>query len=80
MDKFTASTKELIPFFKKLSTDLENGSLSLEEMRTAGELYMYYAYITENRGKNISDEDIRRFVFTGWFVQRGMDDAIDETP
>ena len=41
---YTESTKNLVPFFRKLADDIENLELTPSEILIAGQLYMQWKY------------------------------------
>jgi hypothetical protein len=72
---YTESTKNLVPFFRKLADDIENLELTTTEMLISGQMYMLWKY--ENFDKtSISDNDFNKYLFTGWFIYN----TINNTP
>jgi hypothetical protein len=68
---YTESTKNLVPFFRKLADDIENLELTTTEMLIAGQLYMQWKY--ENFDKtSISDNDFNKYLFTGWYIYNNI--------
>ena len=62
---YTRSTKDMIPFFRKLADDIENNELTTEQLMKAGELFMIYSFMKDS---DISEEDIQKYLITGWFI------------
>lgn len=64
-------------FLEDILTKLRNDKLSPDEYRQVGEFYMSYRCQTEvqnniehNIGDEISDQEMMKFLFLGWFVYR----------
>jgi hypothetical protein len=64
---YNESTKEMIPFFRKLADDIENNELTPAELMKAGEIYMSYKF-TKEKDDDMSEEDMKKYLFTGWFI------------
>ena len=68
---YTESTKNLVPFFRKLADNIENLELTPSEMLIAGQMYMLWKY--ENFDKtSLSDNDFNKYLFTGWFIYNNI--------
>jgi len=73
MNEYDGQTKELASFFKKLATDIETNSLTIEELRLAGQACMNYNFQRETGGVIDSEEDMKKFLFTGWYIYSQLD-------
>jgi hypothetical protein len=62
------NTNEMIQFFRKLADDIENNELSPEQMLKAGEIFMSYKFTKETKDDEMSEEEIKKFLFTGWYI------------
>ena len=63
--------RNLILFFRNLVDDIENDKLNERELRSSGEFYM--SYLVQNQINNdqdidISDRDLVKFLFVGWYI------------
>lgn len=78
---YTESTKNLVPFFRKLADNIENLELTPSEMLIAGQMYMQWEY--ENFDKtSLSDNDFNKYLFTGWYIYNNINNnsTVDDTP
>ena len=59
----------LPPFLRKLATDIENGSLSDEQLQRTGEFYASFLFHedVENKG-DTTEEDFKKFISMGYYV------------
>jgi len=74
MNEYDGQTKELAIFFKKLATDIETNSLTIEELRLAGQACMNYKFQIETGGVVDSEEELQKYLFTGWYIYRQLNE------
>jgi hypothetical protein len=63
--------KNLSLFLKNLADDIENDKLNEKELKYTGEFYM--SYLVQNQIDNdedidVSDKDLVKFLFLGWYM------------
>lgn len=74
--EYNEQTRLLIPFFKKLSEDIKNNNLSIQQLKLAGEMYMMYKFNIETSDQIIDEDMIQKYLFTGWYVNNMITDSM----
>lgn len=64
----------MIVFFRRLANDIENHALTPEDLAKAGQLYMYWKYTQDPLSNTSSDEDVQKYLFTGWYIYNAICD------
>lgn len=64
----TSSIGNMIDFFRKLADDLETHKLTPADVLKSGQLYAYWKYKTDPYSCTYSDEDIQKYIMTGWYI------------
>ena len=66
---------ELVGFLKKLASDLENGHLNQDEIRSVSEFYMQFQMLLKFKSKlnsnvdaDFSQKDFLQFLALGWYI------------
>ena len=62
------STGNMIVFFRRLADDLENHVMNPLDIMKAGQMYTYWKYKTDPQSSTMSDEDVQKYIMTGWYI------------
>lgn len=73
MSEYCDSTYNLIPFFRKLADDIENNNLTINQLITAGQMYIKYQFENDPDTNEIPDEKIQQYLCTGWYIHKQME-------
>lgn len=73
MSEYNEATKNMIPFFEKLSTDIKENNLTPKQLITAGRLYMMWEFENNCDMETMSEEDVKKYLFTGWYIHHKSD-------
>lgn len=67
-------TGNMIVFFRRLADDIEYNRLSPIDLAKAGQLYMYWKYNEDPLSATSSDEDVTKYLFTGWYIYNSINE------
>lgn len=73
MSDYNEATKNMIPFFEKLSIDIKENNLTPKQLQIAGQLYMMWDFENNSDMEAMSEEDVKKYLFTGWYVHKNID-------
>ena len=75
----TDTTGTMVDFFRKLADDLESHKMSPSDIAKAGHMYLYWKWKTDPYSATNSDEDIEKYMFTGWYIYQNYN-SINSNP
>jgi hypothetical protein len=67
-------TGNMIVFFRRLADDIEYNRLSPTDLAKAGQLYMYWKYNEDPLSATSSEEDVTKYLFTGWYIYNSINE------
>jgi hypothetical protein len=62
------NTKKMIPFFRQLADDIENDEMTQQQLLNVGEMFMLYKFTEQTEDTDMSQEDMKKYLFTGWYI------------
>ena len=65
----------MIQFFRGLADDIENHRLAPVDLVKAGQLYVYWKWKEDPLSASSSEEDMQKYLFTGWYIYNTLQDA-----
>lgn len=73
MSDYNEATKNMIPFFEKLSIDIKENNLTPKQLQIAGQLYMMWEFENNSDMDAMSEEEVKKYLFTGWYIHTNID-------